>query len=239
MRAASATAGKRSPLAFQDIGREQKRRFILEAAAVTFGAKGFHAVTVKDIARGAGIAHGTFYLYFKDKNDVYRALSDQFQSKIMDVILPGGPGGEFAEGVELPGLLRNRLAALAGLFESEQGLARVFVYRTPGTDPEFEGQRREFISRVTDALAAVLQAGAERGFFRRHDPRVAAMCLVGSIDMVIESWLQTSGEQKGPSLLDMMDEAARFFVPALLPVKTRGRTAEWTARASPRKRRTP
>jgi hypothetical protein len=105
---------------------------------------------------------------------------------------------------------------LGGLFEREASFARVFVYRTPGTDPESEGQRREFISNLTDGIAAVLRTGAERGFFRRHDPRVAAMCLVGSMEMVIESWLQNSAEPTGPSLSEMMDEAARFFVPALL-----------------------
>ena len=93
MSTASTRAGKRSPQPFQDIGREQKRRFILEAAAEAFGTKGFHAVTVKDIAERAGIAHGTFYLYFKDKNDVYRELSRELQSQITEVILPGGAAG--------------------------------------------------------------------------------------------------------------------------------------------------
>ena len=77
MSTASSGAKERGPLPFQDIGREQKRRFILKAAAAAFGAKGFHAVTVKDIAERAGIAHGTFYLYFKDKKDVYRELSQR------------------------------------------------------------------------------------------------------------------------------------------------------------------
>ena len=216
MKAGSARVRKRRALPFHDIGREQKRRFILKAAAAAFGEKGFHAVTVKDIAERAGIAHGTFYLYFKGKKDVYLELSQELQSQIMQVILPGGGVEVMAEGADLAAIVRDRLVGLGELFEREANFARVFVYRTPGTDPEFEEQRRKFISDVTDGIAAVLRVGAERGFFRRHDPRVAAMCLVGSMEMVIESWLQSSAEPTGPSLSEMMDEAARFFVPALL-----------------------
>ena len=209
-----------SPSAFQDIGKEEKRRFILKAAAAAFGARGFHAVTVRDIARRAGIAHGTFYLYFNDKKDVYRALSTQFQAQIEEVILPGEvAAGALLGPADLAALVRERLTALARLFESEEGLARVFVYRTPGTDPEFEEQRRRFVSHLTDAIATFLRAGVERGLIRPHEPWVAAMCLVGSVDMVIESWLHTEGERTGPSLLEMMDQAARFILPALLAVE--------------------
>jgi TetR/AcrR family fatty acid metabolism transcriptional regulator len=205
------------PLPFQDIGREEKRRYILNAAAVVFGAKGFHEVTVKDIVQQAGIAHGTFYLYFKDKKDAYRALASELQSQIMAVILPGGVTEAPPGGADPSPLVRKRLSDLARLFERESSFARVFVYRAPGSDPELEEQRRRFVGDLTDGIAAVLRDGAERGFFRRHDPRVAAMCLVGSIEMVIESWLRTANDPTGPALAEMMDQAARFFLPSLLP----------------------
>jgi AcrR family transcriptional regulator len=236
MSTASTKAGRRSQPPFQDIGREQKRRFILEAAAEAFGARGFHAVTVKDIAERAGIAHGTFYLYFKDKKDVYRQLSLDMQSQIMEVILPGGTADALGEAGDVTTLVRERLAALARLFEREAGFARVFVYRAPGTDPEFEEQRRRFVRDLTDGIAAVLRAGADRGVFRRHDPGVAAMCLVGSIDMVIESWLENSGEPARPPLGEMMDAAARFFLPALLAVETTRQPAEKALREVPTRR---
>jgi len=235
--ARSGTAGKGGPVTFQDVGREQKRRFILEAAAGIFGAKGFHAATVKDIAGKAGIAHGTFYLYFRDKKDVYLALSHQFQSRIMEAILPAGEVGALAETTDLASFVRERLADLAKLFESEEGLARVFVYRSAGTDPEFEERRLEFVSRVTDAIAAVMQAGADQGLLRRQDPRVAAMCLVGSIEMVIECWLQASGKESGLSLPVMMEEAARFFLPALLPARAGARIPVASRRAPSAPRR--
>ena len=65
------------------------------------------------------------------------------------------------------------------------------------------------------------------------------MCLVGSIELVIESWLESSGERTAPSLPEMMDEAARFFVPALLAVEAMPQAVEDAPRAAaPRRTRT-
>jgi len=211
----SAGTGAASALPFQDIGREQKRRFILKAAAAAFGAKGYHAVTIRDIVGRAGIAHGTFYLYFEGKDDVYRVLSQDLHAQIMEAILPGGRAGA-REGADVGALVHERLAALARLFEREEDIARVFLHRAPGSDPDLEEQSRRFTRDMIEAIAAVLRAGAERGVFRRHDPQVAALCLVGAIDRVIESWLHASEAGAGPSLPELMEEAAGFFVAALL-----------------------
>jgi len=54
-------------------GRETVRR-LLEAGMVEFEVRGFHGVRVDDVVRRAGISHGTFYLYFSNKEDLFKAL---------------------------------------------------------------------------------------------------------------------------------------------------------------------
>ena len=54
-------------------GRETVRR-LLEAGMVEFENRGFHGVRVDDVVRRAGISHGTFYLYFSNKEDLFKAL---------------------------------------------------------------------------------------------------------------------------------------------------------------------
>jgi AcrR family transcriptional regulator len=56
-------------------GRKTVRR-LLEAGLAEFGARGLHAVTVDDVVRRAQTSHGTFYLYFANKEDLFRALLD-------------------------------------------------------------------------------------------------------------------------------------------------------------------
>src|ERR1700723_2606437 len=54
-------------------GRETVRR-LLESGMVEFENRGFHGVRVDDVVRRAGISHGTFYLYFSNKEDLFKAL---------------------------------------------------------------------------------------------------------------------------------------------------------------------
>lgn len=57
-----------------DIKKENKRKDLLNAAFELFTTKGFHSTTITDIVERAGIAKGTFYLYFKDKTDIRNRL---------------------------------------------------------------------------------------------------------------------------------------------------------------------
>jgi AcrR family transcriptional regulator len=54
-------------------GRETVRR-LLEAGMIEFETRGFHGVRVDDVVQRAGISHGTFYLYFSNKEDLFKAL---------------------------------------------------------------------------------------------------------------------------------------------------------------------
>lgn len=56
---------------------DARRSQILEAATRVFASKGFHAATIRDIAREAGIADGTIYLYFKSKPDLLLGILHQ------------------------------------------------------------------------------------------------------------------------------------------------------------------
>ncbi len=58
------------------------RAALLRAAEKCFGDRGFHAVSVSDITEEAGIAIGTFYLYFADKLEVFRAVVDLIQTEL-------------------------------------------------------------------------------------------------------------------------------------------------------------
>src|SRR5919206_1173342 len=55
-------------------GRKTMRR-LLDAAMVVFEKRGFHAARVDDIVKVAKTSHGTFYLYFSNKEDLFRALA--------------------------------------------------------------------------------------------------------------------------------------------------------------------
>ena len=75
-----------------------KRRRILEAAVGVFARKGYFAARVSDIAKRAGVADGTIYLYFRNKEDILVRLFDEVMSEHVEEAreavraLPSAPG---------------------------------------------------------------------------------------------------------------------------------------------------
>jgi AcrR family transcriptional regulator len=63
----------RTKIQFEEI-RESKRRKILDAAVECFATTGFHAVSISDLAKHAGISKGLMYNYFSSKDELLKAI---------------------------------------------------------------------------------------------------------------------------------------------------------------------
>src|ERR1700704_4454131 len=66
---------------------EATRQKVLEAAETVFGEKGYHGASVTEITRAAGVAQGTFYLYFKGKKEIFLDLVDTLSNRLRVVTL--------------------------------------------------------------------------------------------------------------------------------------------------------
>ena len=64
--------------------QQHKRQMLLETAFNLFTSKGINETTIQDIAREAGVAKGTFYLYFKDKYDLIEKLRARKAAKLFE-----------------------------------------------------------------------------------------------------------------------------------------------------------
>ena len=64
---------------------EATRQRVLEAAEEVFGAKGYHGASVTEITRAAGVAQGTFYLYFRGKKEIFLDLVDGLSERLIAV----------------------------------------------------------------------------------------------------------------------------------------------------------
>jgi AcrR family transcriptional regulator len=80
-------------------GRRTRKR-LLDAATVVLSDKGFHATRVDDIVRRARTSHGTFYLYFANKEDLFRALAVQCAEEMTALAAELGAVGPGPEGLE-------------------------------------------------------------------------------------------------------------------------------------------
>src|SRR4029077_5407510 len=73
----SVTAARRTPALAERADKADKRDAILRAAIETFAARGFFNAQVADVARGAGVAAGTVYLYFRGKDDLLISIFER------------------------------------------------------------------------------------------------------------------------------------------------------------------
>lgn len=155
--------------------REERRRQILEAALEEFSEAGYHATKVSDIVSRAGIAQGTFYLYFKDKRSIFEELLDTFFQKISDALIRIDVERPLLEQV-----LENVHNVLSTLVE-ERRFTKILLLDAVGLEAALDHKLSGFWKDLTARIASPLKEGQEMGIVRDGDVNLIAIMIVGAI----------------------------------------------------------
>ncbi|MFC7621477.1 TetR/AcrR family transcriptional regulator [Microlunatus sp. GCM10028923] len=167
---------------------EQRRTALLDAAAELVLAKGISGFTVEDVTNAAQVAKGTFYLYFRSKEQLVRALRERF---INDLVARQRAALRRLPADDWPGRLRRWMelslrgylahAELHDALFQHDGDAAESATGHPA-DPAHNGHAAE--------LAEIIQAGSESGAFALTDPSLAVVLLYntmhGTADYLVE-----------------------------------------------------
>jgi TetR/AcrR family transcriptional regulator, fatty acid metabolism regulator protein len=162
-----------------------KRDAILRAAIDVFATRGYFNAQVADVARAAGVAAGTVYLYFRSKDDLLvsifeRSMRDALaagRARVADVRDPRERLRRFAQ-LHLTRLGRDR--SLAVVFQVELRQSTKFMERFSST------LLRDYLGLIRDAIAD----GQRQGLFRTDvKPTVAAKVLFGALDEMATNWI--------------------------------------------------
>ncbi len=182
-RPALAPAAKRAPEPRLPVA--DKREAILKAATHVFAQRGFFNSQVADVARAAGVAAGTVYLYFRGKDDLLVSL---FERTMKDAI---AAGRDALAGATDP---RERLRRIARLHLERLGrdrdLAVVFQVELRQSTKFMErfssSYLREYLGLIRDAV----EAGQVAGIFRAEvSATTAAKILFGALDEMATNWM--------------------------------------------------
>lgn len=171
----------------EEVVQEFRIQSIRDAAMRVIARKGMAAATMQEIADEAGVAKGTIYLYFRDRDDL---VEKAFESAMSDL------HARVESALETPGTFEAKfravLAAQIGFFQTNREFFRLYMsLRYPeGTAQQQRRQKRhcqpQYKSRV-ERFAAVLQEGMDRGEIRKMDPmRLALFIIEGSSAVIIE-----------------------------------------------------
>ena len=162
-----------------------KRRRILEAAVHVFARKGYFAARVSDIARKAGVADGTIYLYFRNKEDVLVRLFDQVMSEHVE---------EARAAVRALPSAAERLLAIAErhltVLGENRDLAAIFQVELRQSTRFMERFTASWLHDYFELLDEVIEEGQRDGTLRSDVSRkLAAKVLFGALDETVTSWL--------------------------------------------------
>src|SRR6188508_1267779 len=131
---------------------ERTRGRLLEAGSAVFAERGFHAARVDDVVKTARTSHGTFYLYFSSKEDLFRSLATQVAAEMAAL---AGEFPEFPPSGDGSGAVREWLERFADLYEREGAVIQAWT-EAEISDSEFGyvGSKlvRQFIGRIAAGI---------------------------------------------------------------------------------------
>jgi TetR/AcrR family fatty acid metabolism transcriptional regulator len=157
----------------------EKRLALLQAALAVVTEKGYFETKVDDVARRAGVAKGTVYLYFKDKPAIYIGLVDWLLEQALAVT---------ADVIARQTSPRHKLEELfttwsSGVMSNPGVLALMSmenVHQDNTLMKRFKKHVLPHIIEMQDAVASIIRQGIKQGEFRPADPRAAAMMYMGA-----------------------------------------------------------
>jgi TetR/AcrR family fatty acid metabolism transcriptional regulator len=205
-----------------DAQEPEKRRAILHAAVRVFAEKGYHGCRVADVARGAGVAYGLVYHYFKNKDELLESVFAE-QWAILLAALKAIQEG--------PGTASDKIAGVIGfvldVFKTAPTAVRVLILevaRTPrvlrsGSTPE------TFFSAVR-ILAEVVTEGQRAGELRADlEPVVAATGVLGALEMTVTGLVVGLVRPVGPPEEQIDEVKAQLVAMVLAGLDAPGRRA--------------
>ena len=186
------------------MGKQNRKKQVIEEAARLFSAKRFDEVLMDEIAQQAGVGKGTIYTYFTDKEELYFAVVFDGISRLNEQLQ--SPDDHLQDPVEE---LRRMVHAIVSFFS----LNRFFFRLMSKGDGRSESGRGKNRKRWHDerriqleAIEAVLHSGTQTGLFKGENHKIEAAILR---DMVRSIMIHSGGEL---SVDEMVDTIMRIFL---------------------------
>ncbi len=164
------------------MGKVERRQQILNHARDVFARRGYHEAKIEDIVAAAGIARGTFYLYFKDKRAVFEEIVDRAFAQIAMAIVrvdPNDPGRTVADQVH------ENTRRIVGTLLEDRPTTKILLSDAVGLDPSFDRKLQSFYEVVENLLSESLREGQQLGVVAQGDARMFAYLILGAMKEIL------------------------------------------------------
>jgi len=182
-----------------------KPQQIVDAAIRVFARNGYYNSRVSDIAREAGIASGTIYLYFRTKEEILVTL---FREKMAAFV--AHLRREIAGETDPVAKIRRLVELHFTVLEQSPALAEVVQVELRQGHKFFRGASAHEVSAYFELIGSVLEEGVATGRFRADLPvKIATKMLFGAMDQMATSWVLG---KRGYRLVDTAAAVATIFL---------------------------
>jgi TetR/AcrR family transcriptional regulator, fatty acid metabolism regulator protein len=182
-----------------------KPQQILAAATRVFARKGYYNARVSDIAREAGIAAGTIYLYFDTKEEILITLFRKNMAEFVSAVWRA-----IAREQDAVAKVKRLVELHFEILERQPELAEVVQVELRQGQKFFRGPATQEIAGYFALIASVLEEGVAMGLFREDLPvKLGAKMLFGAMDQMATSWVLG---KRGYRLVDTAPAVADLFL---------------------------
>jgi len=160
----------------------ERRQKILGHARDVFARRGYHDAKIDEIVAAAGVARGTFYLYFEDKRAVFDEIVDRAFTQIGMAIVrvdPRDPGRSVADQVE------ENIRRIVHTLLEDRATTKILLTDAVGVDPAFDRKLHSFYEVVENLLVESLREGQELGIVAAGDTRMFAHLMLGALKEIL------------------------------------------------------
>jgi AcrR family transcriptional regulator len=173
--------------------KEARRTKLLATAIHLFGKRGYHATTVPMIVNASGSSTGSFYFYFRNKEDVFGAALERFGERIAEALNAAiaAAGGDPLQ------QMRAAVERLVLFMAENPDEARILIVESSGLGPRLEQIRRGIVDSHARSVEQALPQ--LRPALPTLEPALVARCWVGSVYESVYHWLEQPAADRLPA----------------------------------------
>ena len=192
------------------MANNNKKELIINAAIKVFADKGFYTANVADVAKEAGVADGTIYLYFKNKDDLLISL---FETKMEEILDRFSSLSKSKQNAEVK--LQRFIHLYFQMIEEDQNLAEVFQVELRQSSKFLKDYHNQNFIDFLNLIGDIIHQGQKDGRFK-PDVSIHTMKLIifGALDELARQWILTNNHHD--DLNKTADETSKILIRSIL-----------------------
>lgn len=172
--------------------KESTRDLIVDAAIEVFGRSGYQKARVSDIVGLAGVAQGTFYLYFPSKEAVFRHICSIFMERFTEVFRTTSELFEGATAREIEARVAHFIRELLVIYKENRRIAEILFREGIGHGGLFKEIYEDIYMYFLKLIEERVKVGGSRGVLGFSDPEKAAVFMLGLFERSVFYFLSMS-----------------------------------------------